>query len=160
MPKDFRLVGKEIHEVRVEGNEVYVDGERHTVELLDSSGDSFLFLLDGKPERIRATYDGINLTISIRGKTIKLKAARGEGAVEEEISRILKSEIPAKVVSIYVKEGAKVKKGDELMILESMKMENVIRAPFDSVVKDVKVKEGDMVLIGDPLIEFEGPTQP
>ena len=44
------------------------------------------------------------------------------------------------------KEGAKVKKGDELMVLEAMKMGNSITAPVSGVIKSVNVKEGDTVL--------------
>lgn len=138
-----------------EGEEVYVDGERHTIELLETLNDGFLILLDGKPERVWATYDGLNLTLKLRGREIRLKTLAGEGVVEESAPKLLKSEIPAKVVSIYVKNGSNVSKGEELMILESMKMENVIMAPFNCKVKDVKVKEGDMVSMGDLLIEFE-----
>ena len=122
---------------------------------MEASKDGFLVLFDGRPMKVKAAYDGANVRVEIDGRMVKLRTVSGGVEVEEGRPKLLKSEIPAKVVSIYVGKGSRVKKGEELMVLESMKMENVIRAPFDCVVKDVKVKEGDMVSIGDLLIEFE-----
>ncbi|MRT94793.1 biotin carboxylase N-terminal domain-containing protein [Ancylomarina sp. 16SWW S1-10-2] len=53
--------------------------------------------------------------------------------------------LPGKVVKINVKIGDKIKKSDVLIILESMKMENSILAPFDAVVSEIMVKEGEQV---------------
>ncbi|MCD6511490.1 MAG: hypothetical protein J7K45_02735 [Thaumarchaeota archaeon] len=122
---------------------------------MEASKDGFLVLFDGRPMKVKAAYDGANVRVEIDGRMVKLRTVSGGVEVEEGRPKLLKSEIPAKVVSIYVGKGSRVKRGEELMVLESMKMENVIRAPFDCVVKDVKVKEGDMVSIGDLLIEFE-----
>jgi biotin carboxyl carrier protein len=57
----------------------------------------------------------------------------------------LKAPMPGMVLNVLVKEGEEVKKGDSLVILEAMKMENVIKAPADCVIKDVKVVTGDKV---------------
>jgi pyruvate carboxylase subunit B len=53
--------------------------------------------------------------------------------------------MPGKVVSLKVSEGDKVKKGDVLLIVEAMKMENEIHSPIDGMVAEVYVKEGDQV---------------
>ncbi|PKQ61574.1 hypothetical protein BZG02_15405 [Labilibaculum filiforme] len=55
------------------------------------------------------------------------------------------SPMPGKVVKIEVAEGQKVAKGDVLMIVEAMKMENSIRAPFEAIIETVFVSEGDQV---------------
>jgi biotin carboxyl carrier protein len=57
----------------------------------------------------------------------------------------LKAPMPGMVLKVFVGEGAEVKKGDNLFILEAMKMENIIKAPADVVVKSVKIKHGDKV---------------
>lgn len=57
--------------------------------------------------------------------------------------------MPGKVVKVMVKEGAKVKKGDVLMLLEAMKMQNEIGAPCDGVVKSVNVAGGQGVKPGE-----------
>lgn len=63
--------------------------------------------------------------------------------------------IPGTILKIHVKEGKKVKEGDQLLILEAMKMKNDIVAPFDSVIKKILVKKGDMVAKNRVLIELE-----
>ena len=58
------------------------------------------------------------------------------------------SHIPGSVIEIFVKAGAKVKKGEKLMIYEAMKMMNVVHAPMDGVIKDVNAKVGDHLPMG------------
>jgi biotin carboxyl carrier protein len=65
----------------------------------------------------------------------------------------LNSPISGKVVGIKVKDGDKVKKGDVLMIIEAMKMEYLIRAPYNGKVKKVNFKEKDQIEIGQNTVE-------
>lgn len=60
-----------------------------------------------------------------------------------------------RIISINVKDGQKVKKGDHLLTYEAMKMENDVEAEEDGIVKRVLVREGDVVGTDAPLIEFE-----
>ena len=62
------------------------------------------------------------------------------------------SPMPGTILSINVTQGAAVKKGDVLMILEAMKMENEILAPKDGTVAQVVVQKGSHVETGSPLI--------
>ena len=57
----------------------------------------------------------------------------------------LSSPMPGKVVTVLVKEGDKVKKGDLLMMLEAMKMEHKILSPVDGIVKKILFHEGERV---------------
>jgi biotin carboxyl carrier protein len=66
----------------------------------------------------------------------------------------LKAPMPGLVLKIFVGEGAEVKKGDNLFILEAMKMENIIKAPADVIVKSVKIKPDDKVEKGQVLLQF------
>ena len=63
--------------------------------------------------------------------------------------------MPAKVLSVAVKEGDSVSQGDTLCVLEAMKMEQVVRAPRDGKIARVHVQPGDNVTSGSVLIEFE-----
>ena len=67
----------------------------------------------------------------------------------------LVTDMPGKVVKVLTTEGAMVQKGDTLLILEAMKMENEIKAGVDGVVKKVNVKEGDALESGQLMIEIE-----
>lgn len=66
----------------------------------------------------------------------------------------LKAPMPGLVLSIFIKEGDAVAKGDNLLILEAMKMENIIKAPADAIVKAVKIKPGDKVEKAQILLQF------
>ena len=62
------------------------------------------------------------------------------------------SPLPGVILDVAVKEGDSVKKGDKVVVLEAMKMENVIEATADGVIKEIKVKKTDSVLEGDVLV--------
>ena len=56
------------------------------------------------------------------------------------------------MLSIKVSQGATVKEGDVLLLIEAMKMENEVAAPCDGTVKQIVVSQGQMVATGDTLI--------
>lgn len=62
--------------------------------------------------------------------------------------------IPGTVLDILVSEGESVKKDDDLMILDAMKMQNKLKCPADGVIKSIKVKKGDKVSKGSILLEL------
>ena len=62
------------------------------------------------------------------------------------------SPLPGVILSVAVKEGDTVKKGQSMMVLEAMKMENSIDAPVDGTVKSLKARQGDSVLEGALLV--------
>ena len=66
----------------------------------------------------------------------------------------MKAPMPGMVLKVFVDEGSAVKKGDNLFVLEAMKMENIIKAPADVVVKSVKIKPGDKVEKNQILLLF------
>lgn len=67
----------------------------------------------------------------------------------------LRSPLPGTILSISCKVGDNVKKGQKLLVLEAMKMENAINADRDGVIKDIKVNQGDSVLEGADLLIIE-----
>lgn len=69
--------------------------------------------------------------------------------------KLIKAFIPGTIRKVYVKKNSKVKHNDKLLILEAMKMKNLILAPFDGKIKSVHVKEGSVVSKKELLIEFE-----
>ena len=66
----------------------------------------------------------------------------------------LKAPMPGLVLSILVKEGDEIKKGDNLLVLEAMKMENIIKSPADVTIKSIKIKPSDKVEKNQVLIQF------
>ena len=67
----------------------------------------------------------------------------------------IKAPMPGLVLKLFVSEGTHVKKGDNLFVLEAMKMENIIKSPADVTVKSVKIKPGDKVEKGQVLLLFQ-----
>jgi biotin carboxyl carrier protein len=66
----------------------------------------------------------------------------------------IKAPMPGMVLKIFAAEGDEIKKGDNLFVLEAMKMENIIKSPADVIIKKIKIKSGDKVEKGQILIEF------
>jgi biotin carboxyl carrier protein len=66
----------------------------------------------------------------------------------------IKAPMPGLVLKVFVTEGTAITKGENLFILEAMKMENIIKAPADVTVKTVKIKPGDKVEKGQVLLVF------
>lgn len=66
----------------------------------------------------------------------------------------IKAPMPGLVLKVLVEEGAEVKKGDNLFILEAMKMENIIKAPADVIIQSIKMQPGDKVEKGQVLMMF------
>ena len=61
------------------------------------------------------------------------------------------SPLPGVILEVCVKEGDTVKNGQKIMVLEAMKLENVVEATADGVIKRIKVIKGDSVMDGTPL---------
>tara|TARA_B100001167_G_C16593618_1_gene222558 strand:- start:138 stop:506 length:369 start_codon:yes stop_codon:yes gene_type:complete len=64
------------------------------------------------------------------------------------------SPMPGRVVKIFVKKGQKIKMGEDLIILDAMKMENIIKAERNSEVSEIFIKENDAVFVDQELISF------
>jgi biotin carboxyl carrier protein len=84
--------------------------------------------------------------------SIKFKNRKSYKPVD---TRIILSFIPGTVLKIFVAPGQTVKKGEELMILDAMKMQNKLKCIMDGKVKSVAVKIGDKVSKGTVLLELE-----
>ena len=68
--------------------------------------------------------------------------------------KALRCPMPGLVISIAVAEGQEIKAGDTLAVVEAMKMENVLRAERDGVVKTIKAKPGDSLAVDAVIMEF------
>ncbi|MEN0055156.1 MAG: acetyl-CoA carboxylase biotin carboxyl carrier protein subunit [Mucilaginibacter sp.] len=66
----------------------------------------------------------------------------------------IKAPMPGLVLKVFVAEGDEIKKGDSLLVLEAMKMENIIKSPADVIIKKIGIKSGDKVEKNQILIHF------
>ncbi len=81
-------------------------------------------------------------------------AARIPAKTPPDTSKFLLSPMPGLIISIPVRAGEPVKAGQELLVLEAMKMENVLRAERDAVVEAIEVEPGATVAADQVLIAF------
>jgi len=75
--------------------------------------------------------------------------------VKIDTSKSILSPMPGAIVSVAVAVGDKVVDGQELVIVEAMKMQNILKSEREGVIKSVNVKSGDSVAVDEILIEFE-----
>jgi biotin carboxyl carrier protein len=66
----------------------------------------------------------------------------------------LTAPMPGKILSVEVKQGDRMSRGQTVVILEAMKMKNAIKAPYDGVVLEIMVRAEQSVAYGDPLVQL------
>jgi 3-methylcrotonyl-CoA carboxylase alpha subunit len=114
---------------------------------------------------VRAGTGAATLHLAVEGSTVHLSWDGVAYALEEEREGkrpshrhepgTLEAPMPGRVAAVRVAPGRRVAKGEELVVVEAMKMENALRAPRDGVVRAVHVAAGDMVAPGRALVELE-----
>ncbi len=72
-----------------------------------------------------------------------------------DLSKLLLSPMPGLLIKLSAEEGKEVKAGDELVVVEAMKMENILRAEQDCVISKIKAGVGDSLMVDQVIIEFE-----
>ena len=142
-----------------------IKGKERNLKILNISHEKIEFMLDNEfhvakylensTAKITIVVDGVKITFNKRPDLDKVvyKNSGMESATDSQI--FLKSQIPGRVVSINVAAGVKVKKGDVVCVLESMKMQVSIKAHKDGMIKTVKIKQGASVAKNDILVEIE-----
>ena len=101
------------------------------------------FELNGQPREI--IIEDVNVESNV------IRKLKADPSNENHIAATM----PGTVLKVAVAEGAKVRRGEHLLITEAMKMETTIQAPFDGVVKEILVSAGDSISTGDLLIEIK-----
>jgi propionyl-CoA carboxylase alpha chain len=161
---DAEILAVEIVTSGADGLEVQVAGQALPLELdwrpgaplarAAVGGRALVAQVDPVLEGYRLTHGGAELTVLVRSRRAAEYAARMPAKVAPDTSRLVKSPMPGLIVSIAVTSGQDVKAGQELCILEAMKMENVLRAERDGVLSEVKVKVRDTVAADQVLMTF------
>ena len=100
-----------------------------------------------------------NLKITVNGTTYDVQVeetgASAPAAPAVAAAEVVSCPMPGTIVSVNVSAGQAVKKGDVLVVLEAMKMENEIMAPHDATVAAVHVNKGDSVDSGTALVSLQ-----
>lgn len=93
-------------------------------------------------------------TINIKDKHDLLLEKMGMSNITTKRFDNVKAPMPGLVLSIKVKAGDTIKEGDTLLVLEAMKMENMLKSPGSGTIKNIKITEGEAVNKGQVLIEM------
>ncbi|MGQ4891661.1 MAG: biotin/lipoyl-containing protein [Candidatus Njordarchaeia archaeon] len=123
---------------------VNVNGEEYTVTI---DKERKLFIIDGTP------YNANIVRVPAKKKYAPLKPKRFDKT--EPSRRNIIAPITGKIVEILVKEGEKVNKGDPVIVIESMKIRNMINSGRKGKVERINVKIGQTVVKGEVLIELD-----
>ncbi len=138
---------------------VSVDGVARLVDLLRPSPEAWQMLIDGQSWEAGCVPSAGGYLVDIRGvstqvdvvdprrRPLRLSAGAGGGLVS--------AQMPGRVVKILAVVGTAVKKGEPVLVLEAMKMENEIKSPVNGVVAELLVAEGQAVEAGTKLVRID-----
>jgi 3-methylcrotonyl-CoA carboxylase alpha subunit len=153
------LDGETPHPVRLlfleDGLRVTANGADHMLSGERLADERLLVRLDQRTFKARAVRAGHDWHVFAEGDYRRLSLRQELGAEEDARTGSLAAPMPGKVIKVMAKAGAKVTKGDALLILEAMKMEHTITAPADGVVKEIHYAAGEQVLEGAELITLQ-----
>ncbi len=121
----------------------------------DVNGRKLCFQLDRVDLRYRLGHRGTQIdALVVSPRTAELSKYMIE-KTPPDLSKFLLSPMPGLLVRLDVKEGDEVKAGEELAVVEAMKMENSLRASEDVRIGKVLAKEGESLVVDQPILEFE-----
>jgi biotin carboxyl carrier protein len=139
----------------IDEKHISVDGKVYEVDFESVSGQPvYSLIVDGKSHEAYVAQDDENWQVLLRGRLFpilvederekRLRSAAG-GGVAETGEFHLRAPMPGLVVAVHVEEGQVVKKGQVLLILESMKMQNELKSPRDGTIGRMRIKAGETV---------------
>lgn len=142
-----------------------INGKEHSIKIVGLKNSILEFILDNTYKTAKILeFGSSHIKLLMNGEQIILKkhsklteileksmALGGSSSGENK----LLSQIPGRVVSIMVKAGDQIKKGDSVIVLESMKMQVAVKAHKDGQVRETKVKIGDTVSRNDVVAVIE-----
>ena len=142
-----------------------VDGRRYELEVNEPEDGVYLFKSNGRVtemfvtpsgvfgDRFQVQASGVDFEIGLidpkRLRGSAQNAEHGGGAAE------IRTAMPGKVVRLLIEPGAEIEKGDGVVVVEAMKMQNELKAPKAGKIKEIRVGEGETVGAGDVLVVIE-----
>ena len=130
--------------------------DENTFHLIES-GNSVIVELEAKDVSAKSyqlRIQGESFTVQLADEVDQLVQAMGLSAESSRKVGDIKAPMPGLVLDIQVNAGDVVENGQALLILEAMKMENVLKSPGDGTVEEIKVSKGDAVEKGQLLIRM------
>ncbi len=148
-------------------NQFLVNGKPIDFEKVDLNKNSSHFIYQNKSYTIEVEeinsiektavikVNGNSYILTIKNQLDQLLKQLGMDNLTANKILQVKAPMPGLVLNVLVVEGTEVKKGENLLVLEAMKMENMIKSPTDGVIKKIAVKQGDKIEKNELLISFQ-----
>jgi biotin carboxyl carrier protein len=145
----------------------FLNGEGYTLDLLGNAEKGFSLIRNNKSYEVQvleADYEQKEFLIEIDGQSYHVNAADRFDLLLKDLGmehlnaatvNDLKAPMPGLVLEVKVAPGDSIKKGQALMVLEAMKMENVLKAEADCLIKSIDCTIGAAVEKGQVLISFQ-----
>jgi len=152
------LVNSSARQFEFQINQEWSEEGNNTLLLLDSPADDVIYEMDNRRLSfgVGQYQDEIFIHHADLGVFTLTQIPRFPELEQAASANSYRAPMPGKIVKISVRTGDKVNQGDELIIIESMKMENSVAALQSGMVKDIFVSSGQLVEKNDQLIQFEG----
>jgi biotin carboxyl carrier protein len=153
---EIEEIGKSLYRVAVDGSEFVVDGKKTGLANYSLIVDnrSFEVDVDVMEDEYRVLVDGRSYHINLLDER-RMRVGGLQSGIQPQGRQNVAVPMPGKVIAVLVSEGDKVERGQGMVIVEAMKMENEVRCPIDGEVKEVRVKTGDALEAGAVLAVVE-----
>lgn len=138
-------VSVDISEVGLNASNLIFNNKSYNTEIVE---------VNKEEKRCVIKVNGNTYTIQVEDQFDQLLKKLGLDNLAANKVLEIKAPMPGLVLNVVIEEGAEIKKGDNLLILEAMKMENIIKSSTDGIVKKVLIKQGDKVEKNQMLIQF------
>jgi biotin carboxyl carrier protein len=145
--------------VTIGGRTIEVDARRPAPGIVSLLVDGASHVADLEPAEggTRVDLDGAIHLVDVEPYTRHVIRTRG-GAGASASGQAIKAPLPGKVTHVAVAVGDRVKRGDTVVVIEAMKMENEFKAQAAGVVAEIRVRPGQPVNAGDVLVVIGGPA--
>ena len=154
--KYIAVIDEYEYQIEINGeDEITVNGEPYAIDFRSVAGQAvYSLLIDGHSYEALVQPSDDDLEVLLHGSyflaTVEDERQRRFRQTSGDTDTLhaefhIKSPMPGLIISVPVREGQDVKKGDRLIVLESMKMQNELKAPRDGVIRSLRVKNGDNV---------------
>jgi len=144
--------------VSIEGREIDIAADWQIGEPLLAAtiaGVAAIFQVDREGTGYRLTHGGAEAAVRVLTRRASELNALMPEKVAPDRSKFLLSPMPGLLVSVAVEDGAQVRAGEELAVVEAMKMENILHAVADGTVKKINAASGDSLAVDQIILEFE-----
>ena len=152
-------------QINIKDLKIYVNGLQKDIEFYRVFEDEVHFIFEGQSFRARLiSKEGGSAVIQLNGKDIGLLMKSSKQRILEKIGISEDSEsqivdlvapMPGKILKLLKSKGEPISKSEGVLVLEAMKMENVLKSSCDAIISDIKVSVGDAVEKNQILITFE-----